>query len=89
MFQLVQNIAGTTMYDVKKSLRDAALFAAALFALKFFGGLDPHSILANDWETIKTAALSGADAVYSAWLALLMPLLMRAVRKESPPEPVQ
>jgi hypothetical protein len=48
--------------------------------MKFLGALDPHSIQANSLETLRVAAWSGADAVYSSWLALLMPMLMRTVR---------
>lgn len=80
MQKLLQNILATDMSDVKKSVRDAVLFALGIFALKFLGSLDPHSILANTPDVIRAAAWSGADAVYSAWIALLMPMLMRAVR---------
>lgn len=80
MRKLIKNILATDMSDVKKSVRDALLFAIGLFLLKFLGGLDPHSILANTPDVIRAAAWSGADAVYSAWLALLMPMLMRTVR---------
>lgn len=80
MKKLIENILATDMTDVKKSVRDALLFAAGLFTLKFLGGLDPHSIQANSLETLRLAAWSGADAVYSSWLALLMPMLMRTVR---------
>lgn len=72
------------MNDVKKSARDAILFAAALFLSTFLGGLDPHSLFANSWASVGTAAMNGADAVYSAWLALLMPMLMRSVRSGAP-----
>ncbi len=80
MQKLIENILATDMTDVKKSVRDALLFAAGLFALKFLGGLDPHSIMANSPETLRVAFWSGADAVYSSWLALLMPMLMRTIR---------
>lgn len=80
MRKLIRNILATDMSDVKKSARDALLFALALFALKFLDALDPNSILANNMTTLKVAFWSGADAVYSAWLALLMPLLMRSLR---------
>lgn len=85
MMKLIQNIGATDMSDVKKSVRDAVLFAVGIFALKFLSGLDPHSILANNLDTIKAAALSGADAVYSSWLALLMPMIARAVRSGETP----
>lgn len=78
--KLLENIVATDAVDLRKSIRDALLFAAGLFALKFLGALDPHSIQANTSETIRVAFWAGADAVYSAWLALLMPMLMRAVR---------
>lgn len=84
MNKLIENIIATDMTDVKKSLRDALLFAVGLFALKFLGGLDPHSLMANTREIIQAAAWSGVDAVYSSWLALLMPMLMRTVRSGSP-----
>ena len=80
MTKLLQNILATDMSDVKKSARDAALFAAALFLTTFLGGLDAHSIFANSWSSAAQAAMNGIDAVYSAWLALCMPMLMRTVR---------
>jgi len=80
MMQLWQNIIATDSSDVKKSVRDAALFALGLFALKFLGGLDPHSLFANDYGTVVSAFMSGVDAVYSSWLALAMPMLYRTVR---------
>jgi hypothetical protein len=80
MKKLIRNILATDMSDVRKSVRDALLFAAGLFALTFLGGLDPHSIQANTIESVTAAAWAGADAVYSSWLALLMPMLMRTVR---------
>lgn len=83
MQKLISNILATDMTDVKKSVRDALLFAAGLFALKFLGALDQHSIMANNLTTLTVAFWSGADAVYSSWLALLMPMLMRTVRTGS------
>lgn len=80
MSNLWQNIIATDSTDVRKSVRDAVLFAAGLFALKFLGALDPHSIQANSLSTLNIAFWSGADAVYSSWLALLMPMLMRTLR---------
>lgn len=80
MMKLIENIKATTSIDVKKSIRDAVIFAGALFLVKFLGGLDAHSLFANDLESIKVSAMAGVDSVYSAWLALLMPMLMRAVR---------
>lgn len=77
---LLKNIVATDMQDVKKSARDAILFAFGLFALKFIGNLDPNSIQANTVETLKNGLWEGANAVYSAWIALLMPMLMRMVR---------
>jgi hypothetical protein len=57
------------MSDVRKSVRDALLFAAGLFALTFLGGLDPHSIQANTIESVTAAAWAGADAVIAhGWL---------------------
>lgn len=82
MKKLIRNILATDMSDVKKSVRDALLFAAGLFALTFLGGLDPHSIQANTIESVTAAAWAGADAVYSSWLALLMPMLMRTLRSD-------
>lgn len=82
MKKLLKNILATDMSDVRKSVRDALLFAAGLFAVTFLGGLDPHSIQANTIESVTAAAWSGADAVYSAWLALLMPMLMRTLRSD-------
>lgn len=81
MFKLLHNIGTTSLYDVKKSIRDAVIFAAALFLVSFIGGLDQSSLFANSWESVRVAAMSGVDAVYGAWLALLMPMLMRAVRE--------
>ncbi len=74
------------MTDVKKSIRDAALFASALFLSTFIGGLDQHSLFANSWPSVQLAAMNGIDAVYGAWLALMMPMLYRIVRPVSTTE---
>lgn len=78
--KIINNIMATDMTDVRKSMRDALLFAVGLFALTFIGGLDQTSLFANSWEMVLAAAMAGLDAVYGAWLALLMPMLMRTVR---------
>lgn len=80
MTKLLQNIGSTSMYDIEKSLRDSFLFAFAMFLTTFISGLDPHSVFANTSESMRTAAMNGIDAVYSSWLALLMPMLMRTLR---------
>lgn len=84
MGHLWQNIIATDMDDVKKSVRDAVLFAVGLFVLKFLGGLDPMHIEANTVASLEAAAMDGINAVYTSWLALLMPMLMRTVRSGSP-----
>ena len=83
--KIIDNIMATDSNDVRKSIRDAVVFAAGLFALKFLGHLDPNSIQANTIETLKAGVWDGANAVYSSWLALLMPMLMRTLRSGETP----
>ena len=83
MSKIFSNIMATDMTDMKKSTRDAVLFALGLFLTGFLPGIDTHSIFGNTMASFSNALWAGADAVYSGTFAYAMPFLMRILR--SPP----